>query len=273
VQPEAWLIEAAPLQLRLAERWCDDSCRWYHGPRGYLQAFQIMRGVRRDSAFMNAALTREAARRGASRVLVSGAADWFTLAHAAAAYRAGGAAFSATIVDRCRTPLDINAWYARKAALDVRLVRADILRFRAARPFDVIVTHSFFSFFDDHARRRLMRQWRRLLAPGGSIVTVHGTYRSRAALAAAEAARARVYRQRVRDLDEAHCQRLGIDKPTLLAWVETHNRRRAHRPVRSVAALRRLFEEGGFRITRLTVEDVGRIAGIRRVGLVAEREP
>jgi SAM-dependent methyltransferase len=269
--PDERLGETAPLQLRLAERWCDDSCRWYHGPRGYLRALRIHRGMRKDSEFMTDAMVKEATRLGPSRVLISGAADCATLAHVAAAYASAGQPFRATIVDRCRTPLDVNAWYARKTGLDVSVAHADMLRYGGTRTFDLVVTHSFFSFFDDRSRLRLMRTWRRLLRPGGSVVTAHGIYRSKAALEAADAERTRIYLKRVREIDDGACRQLGIDRPTLMGWVETGNTRRSHRRVSSVAAFRRLFEDHGFRITSFMVEDVTVVEGIRRVGVVAER--
>jgi SAM-dependent methyltransferase len=268
------MLEAsAPLQLRLAGEHCSETCDWYHGPRGYLRALGITGGIGKDTPFLLRALADEASRLGAGRVLICGAADAAMLAHVAAAFASAGQPLRATLVDRCPTPLFVNAWYAERNGIGVETARADILEFTAAEPFDLICTHSFFSFFEARHRPRLVERWRDLLRPGGSVITAHGLYATDRDLSDAEAERAAVYDERLGRVDEGACGRLGVDRAMLRAWIDAHNARKTHIPLRSVDDLRALFESGGFRLREVSTAGVSRVEGIRRVRVVAERLP
>ena len=73
---------------QLAGQFCTDDCHWYHGPRLYLRALGIIRGIEPDSSFMLDAIGPCGSRRRDARVLMSGCADHGMLAHVVTAFGA-----------------------------------------------------------------------------------------------------------------------------------------------------------------------------------------
>jgi SAM-dependent methyltransferase len=276
-EPAALLDErvdaSAPVQWRLGQAHCDDDCRWYHAPRQYLRALGIVRGVSLDSGLLLDALARHAAAASRNRVLISGAADSGTLAHVLAAYGAFGRRPHVTMVDRCRTPLEASAWYAREQDVQVDTHQASILAFTPPAPFDVICTHRFFSFFTPADRMRLLEHWRELLVPGGLVVTVSSIRASSHAgmLRQDHLPDAESIRARLRAVDADRCRQLGVEPAQVREWAEEWVRRKTTIPVRSADELRALFEQSGFRIVDWLVCGRAGQDDLLRVGVVAAR--
>jgi SAM-dependent methyltransferase len=103
-------------------------------------------------------------------VLVSGSADYSMPAHVLAAFAREGAAVDLTVVDRCETPLYLSHWYGERVGIPIATVRSDILTYRSATPFDVVLTNSFLGNFDAASRPALVRAWRELLRLGGALL-------------------------------------------------------------------------------------------------------
>ena len=172
------LAASAPVAERLAAELCrrdpetGQTCAWYHGTWQYLRLLGLVSAPDRHADFFFAAL-RRAARAGHRRVLVSGSADYAMFAHVLRAYRREAADLDVTIVDRCPTPLALCDWYGAVVAHGVRTQACDILDFESDEPFDLICTHSFLGQFDRARRSELAAKWRRLLRPGGLVVTTN----------------------------------------------------------------------------------------------------
>ncbi|MCC7010271.1 MAG: class I SAM-dependent methyltransferase [Acidobacteria bacterium] len=268
------LAEGAPLQLALADRFCKDSCWWYHGPRQYLRALGVIAGVAKDREFLVDAIAASAAAARGERVLVSGAADAGTLSCVLAAFRAAGRSPHVTVADCCRTPLEACLAYACSAGAAVDVHHGDVRSLDRQGAFDLICTHSFIGQFEPEARAGLVRHWYDLLAPGGTVVTAG---RLRPHLATTEVARqmdladAPAISMRIRNIDESACVALGITRPIAQAWAEEWLRRKTVRPLRSTDELYALFDAAGFRQTTLTPFRGSAAGQPDRVGLVAIR--
>lgn len=170
------LSESAPLAHQWAQHLCPpvstepDGCDWYHSAWQYLRLLGVFESIRSDDDFLLPAL-RRLIDGGARRFLVSGAADYALLARIRSAAGAQAGALDVTVMDRCRTPLELNAWYARRAGLRLQTIQADVLDEPLPARYDVICTHSFLCFFTARQREELLRLWHAALLPGGRVVT------------------------------------------------------------------------------------------------------
>ena len=164
------LTRTAALSRRLADHHCS-GCAWYHGFWPYLRIFRMAASPDRHQDYFLGALG-VAATTGATRVLVSGAADYSMLAHVMEGWRGAGAPPpDVTVLDRCPTPGLSSSWYAQLCGREIATAVADVVDYTPADPFDVVCTHSFLSQFPPGQRPDLIAAWRRLLRPGGVVVT------------------------------------------------------------------------------------------------------
>jgi SAM-dependent methyltransferase len=251
------LRASARLARRLASRLCrpivatSQSCAPLHGFWQCLRLLALAADPARHAAFYEEALV--AAPVGATpRVLISGTADYSMLAHALAAYRARGVEPEITVLDACDAPLQLNRWYARRVGCRLETQRCSVLDYTPAAPFDAVCTHSFLAMFPRGERPLLVDSWRRLLRPGGRLVTANalrpwgpdGPNRFTPEQA-----------DWVRKTVGARCAELA----ELLASSAEEVMRQAERylgarygyPVRSPDELRALFEQGGFDLEHL----------------------
>ena len=270
------LAESAAMQLELAEEFCRDDCRWYHGPRLYLRALGIVRGIRPDTPFVLDAIGQVAATTDHAKVLVSGTADYAMLAHVVTAFRAAGRPLTVTVLDKCLTPLRMNAWYGERVGVPVEVHHGDVFDLPGEEVFDLVCSHAFLGRFDAAGRRRLAAKWYALLKPGGTVVTAH---RWRHVNVDAEFPLAERYKQRIRD----RVRRViavpepidGVPAETITAWTSEFLRRKVTYPVYS-DEIRSVLCRAGFSVSisrhreRLAAE-TGADDGAWRVGIVATK--
>lgn len=170
------LAESAPLALRIASEHCfsagdrEKSCSWYHGIWQYLRLLDVIMTIRADAPFLLTEFRRLAQAGHFGRILVAGSADYGMLAHLVAAYRAEGVNPEITVLDRCPTPLQLNSWYAERVGVSIETVQADVFEIMGVKPFDLICTHSFFSYVAPAWRPALTERWARLLRRGGKLL-------------------------------------------------------------------------------------------------------
>jgi hypothetical protein len=140
-------------------------CAWYHGIWPTLRLLGVVASPDRHEAFFAEALGE---RGDQPRVLVSGAADG---AMAELVLRARPDA-AITVLDRCRTPVEVAAAALDRLGHPAEMWVTDVLDpVGTAGPFDAIVTHGLFGLLPVAERPRLAQRWAALLAPGGRLIT------------------------------------------------------------------------------------------------------
>jgi SAM-dependent methyltransferase len=220
------LRAAANQAPALAARHCahsigGDNCDWYHASWPVLRALGVINSPGSDDDFLLRAIGSEL-NTGAKRVLVSGAADAGMLARVTSCMTPGSTV-EVTVLDRCRTPLELSRRHAEEIGLSIETIQADILSFESAQSFDLICTHSFLAFFDARDRQRLVARWKALLRPGGCVVTA----------------------QRVRPGEKAELTRFPPDEIQRLAAEAEHRARIDGEDIVGVDAARRLALDYG----------------------------
>jgi hypothetical protein len=178
------LAESASWAREVAGRCCNDdhdfpatpACRAYHG---FWQTLRLM-GLGKTLSGMPERYLAELAsfldewnlggHDRAPRILISGCADYSALAHVLFACRAAGVEARIVALDLCATPLELNRWYAERCGTRVETIRANILDYRDAQRFDLILTSSFLSYFSPADRPRLFATYAGLLAARGILV-------------------------------------------------------------------------------------------------------
>jgi SAM-dependent methyltransferase len=271
------LRESAPLAREAAPRTCyrdprsGESCAWNHGLWQYLRILGLITTPDDQGAFYDAAFGAAAAKVAAQvaadapsrapRVLVSGAADYGMLAEVLPAFRRRGIEPEITVSDLCETPLMLNRWYAERQGARIATVRSDAIDFRDERPYDVICTHSFLGQFTPERRPKLIGNWRRLLRPGGVVVTVN---RIRPPTDDTSQRFSGGHAERFRDLvlrAAKDAGGLGLEPDALARDAETYASHSGWHPVRSQEEVTALFERGGLRLERFELAPVKRDSG------------
>lgn len=274
------LTRSAPLAQHLADTWCttpngNDDCGALHGVWPALRLARLAADPARHAGFFEEAIGKLAP--VSERVLISGCADWGMLDTVASIYRGHGAALRGTALDLCVTPLLLCAWYGAQMRLPVRTVRADAGAFDECAAFDLIATHSLLTYFAPAGRRELVANWHRLLAPGGTVVTVTRL---------APIAQPRMPSPAANDYAEVFGARaaaaiaaseFNCDATQLRARAERFARAQISNPMRDEADVRALFGDAGFDVVRLDVHHIGGsgdgtspVAGAARGGDYAE---
>jgi SAM-dependent methyltransferase len=254
------LIESAPLAHRSAQTLClrasdpGDGCAWYHGFWQYLRVMGLAKTSGGQGVFLVAALRARIQSDAAVRVLVSGSADYSMPAHVLFAFASEHATPDLTVLDRCETPLYLSRWYAERVAAPIATVRSDILAYRAATPFDVVLTNSFLGNFDAPSRPRLMSAWHRLLRPGGSVLFTNRLRPN------ADASPVTFTTKQTEDFCEAvrrEAKRwqpaFGFDVEAVSTWARTYAERFRSYPLRSADEIVSLLRDGGFSVDDVNV--------------------
>ena len=140
---DAALLESAPFAWRIAPSTCfrdpetGASCVYYHRIWQYLLLLGATSSMRTDTKFLvdNSRQAFHTDRN--ARVLVCGAADYGLLAHILWSAKLESAAPSVVVVDRCKTSLELNQWYANRASHAITVVESDILDADNIGEFDI----------------------------------------------------------------------------------------------------------------------------------------
>ncbi len=258
------MLITAPVAHALAPVLCrgdyvaTEDCSWYHGIWQYLRVLNMVSTPTWHAAFYLAAIA-DALREKPGRILISGAADYSTLAHVAWGCEIAQPPQPCVIdvVDLCETPLLLCRWYAKYVGADVQTHQRDILTYAGPEPYRLIVTDAFLTRFESDGRRKVLNAWQRQLAPGGRVITtvrlepeLKGTF----ALATADQANA--FRSRAFQAAMRWQEFLPISPGELANEAQRYAERMTSFSVRTDDELRQAFAESGFdpvHITNVTV--------------------
>lgn len=195
------LAQSADMMATIAKMSCnkrmyvDGTCSWYHGNWQYLRLFNLVSSPAWHSAFYRNALYNvlhgwDITSPGKARpnVLISGAADYSTLAYVLNAAERAQAPVDVRVVDQCRTPLIACEWYGRLRGMRtrdedhshsrLRVLEMDIHTITSAEafnvikpPYQLITADAFLTRFERDEAAQIVKAWHQLLAPGGAVVT------------------------------------------------------------------------------------------------------
>jgi 2-polyprenyl-3-methyl-5-hydroxy-6-metoxy-1,4-benzoquinol methylase len=163
---EEWAKKHGAAEVRPVE-----SCDWYHGTWQYLRLLNMV-AVPPWYEFYNDALGNVLRQRPNAEVLISAAADYGMLATLHDAIRATGATPRIVLYDICPTPIRACQWYAERHGLSIECVCANLLTCDIPpASFDLIVTDEFLTVIKSEDKPQIVKRWRELLKPGGTLVT------------------------------------------------------------------------------------------------------
>ena len=171
------LTKSAPVMTALSTFLCKgdhlnkEDCAWYHKAWQYLRLLDLVSTPTWHSSFYLNALSEGTRNSQECNVLISGAADYSTLAYALHIYERMGVKCNITFLDLCETPLMIGRWYAATKSISIHTVQEDILRFNPNHQFDYIVSDAFLTRFSPGDRKKVLSKWKALLKRNGRIVT------------------------------------------------------------------------------------------------------
>jgi SAM-dependent methyltransferase len=248
---------SAPIAWQMAPKLCrtegatGQDCSWLHRFWPCLRLVGLAATPDRHSGFYQEAFDGVVADKRSPRLLVSGAADYAMLELALGAFRNQGVEAQFSVIDVCDTPLHLNRWYADRAMCAVETSRCSLLEYAPDKPFDAICTHSFFGQFAREQRPKMIASWRRLLRPGGLVVTTlplrPGPDEGPNSFTAEQAAS---FRAVVRSSAGLLGRRLGVDPSEVVHHGEAYLKARYGYAVRTDTEVRELFESSGFEIRR-----------------------
>jgi len=244
------MIRTAPFARMLSEVVCrgsylaGETCSWYHGVWQYLRILDLVSTPTWHKPFYSDALSRLKGREG-QRVLISGTADYSTLAHVLWYGWDGNSGIDVTVLDLCETPLLLCRWYARQQGLTIGTVAQSILDY-TDNAFDLIVTDAFLTRFDTDERRHVVRKWRQLLAPKGCIVT---TVRLRKTRPSPSKQQVEDFRSRSLATAKRWRDFLDVSPSKLADMAKKYAAQMESFPITSLSALRKLFAQEGLRLT------------------------
>jgi hypothetical protein len=151
-----------------------EGCNWYHGTWQYLRLMDLVSTPSWHHDFYENAI-EAAVRNGASRICVTGTADYSVLAYVMAAVERAQVQATVTVIDLCSTPLFACNWYAKFVGTQVKVHARDITDVgrdvSLAGAFDLVVTDAFLTRFTHGERAIVLAAWHHLLVSGGRIIT------------------------------------------------------------------------------------------------------
>lgn len=265
--PDASLVASAHVARALALEHCthavDGDCTWYHGVWQYLRALGVIKNAGGQADFLRDMLQSLALKDGARRVLISGAADDAMTLIALGAFRTIQIPVELTVIDFCEAPLALSRWSAASAAgVTLSTQRVDVLELVSERPYDVILTTGFLSYFEPALRPRLFRQWASLLRPGGSLLFTNRLRPGTAGLPLGfTPGQVRTFCAAVRERGEQHQAMLGLAPALLEGWACEYAARFKAFPVGSADDVLALLVGAGFAPNRLDTAPFPGISG------------
>jgi 2-polyprenyl-3-methyl-5-hydroxy-6-metoxy-1,4-benzoquinol methylase len=155
----------------LAETQPVASCGWYHGTWQYLRLLNMV-AVPPWYEFYNEALSNVLRQHPNADVFISAAADYGMLATLHEAIQTAGASPNIVLYDICQTPIRACQWYAERHGLSLKCVCDNLLTCDIPKAsFDLIVTDEFLTVIKAEDKPQIVKRWRELLKPGGTLVT------------------------------------------------------------------------------------------------------
>jgi hypothetical protein len=183
IEPPELLQEAARLTRQWAKTSCtrrEDGgwpCQAYHQSWTTLRLIGAISGARTDEAFFLEWFGRVAKSRPDAKVLIAGTADHAMLHMLLTAFRAEGGEPEVWVIDQCRTALAVNEWYAGQAGARIRTCHGALRVIdEISGTFDIITTHSIFSFIDAEQLEDVFRSFKNKLDAGGKLICAQGLH-------------------------------------------------------------------------------------------------
>ncbi len=251
-------IACANIARAIAERYCPEAaargsdCLWYHGIWPFYRALGLGGSAFTQLAALSPTLRELAATGRYSRVLISGAADYATLAVVLHEYRAQRMPVRCTVLDVCETPLALCRWYADSIGVEIDTVAAGILEADLGRRFDLITTHAFLGYFDQEERQRLARQWHSMLRAGGKVFLTNRLRPNvQEGVVRFTEAQSHEYLNAVEHESAKGRAGLVCDAEHVERATREYVKKLAVIPVRSLEEIKVIFEAAGFRVDRL----------------------
>jgi len=175
------LVTSAGIMADYAEQYCKGSyldkedCEWYHRDWQFLRMVNAVATPDWHAQFYKQSFKESLLGMSPRRILISGTADYCILAHFSAALLESQVTdCEIVILDLCATPLKICEWFARYEKLpnDIRTLQGNALQtdFRD-NWFGLVISDAFLTRFEPEARKQVVAEWFRILAPGGSVIT------------------------------------------------------------------------------------------------------
>ena len=167
----------------MTEPWCEDllweavrgaelgrklcTCEgYYHCLWGLLRASGAMKGLSSEEQTLSGVMAPFI--RPNARVLIGGSADVGVLCSLGRIYGTNRAEF--TVVDRCRSPLELIGEFAAARDIPCRTLNLDILDLDGSETWDQIVLHYTANFVDANHRKQFLGGIARALEPGGTLI-------------------------------------------------------------------------------------------------------
>jgi SAM-dependent methyltransferase len=259
------LLESADMLHSIAQFACTGDhvdmagCAWYHGVWQYLRLFNMVSSPNWHARFYEENLRRELHARARPRVLITGAADYGTLAYVLAA---GDQPENLDIhvVDLCHTPLLANRWLGSRHGVEVGIHAVDFLQggenlTSDLGSFDLVVSDAFLTRFVPADAERVVANWRRVLRPGGSVVTTVRLHDNETLLE--DQSRAETdYLLRLYERAKNSHWLLKIDFDDLRHAAREYVQRMNSEQLGGRSDIESIFLDQGFRITKAEVDNV-----------------
>ncbi len=157
------LPELAAQSFELGGRLCGD-CKNFHMLWPYHRLVKAAgggRGARVQSALKN--LLSQSGR----KILIGGSADSGLLAIVAGAVASGT---DITVLDRCKTPLELCRRFAERWSLPIKTIHLNLQDLSIEKSFDVVFVHMLLQFIPHDQHLDTMVRVRRSLRPGGRLL-------------------------------------------------------------------------------------------------------
>lgn len=146
-------------------------CDWYHGTWQTLRLLNMV-AVPKWYPFYRDTLADALTRVKRPNVLISAAADYGMLCTLHQAIEYAGVEADITLIDICQSPLQSSQWYAARHGVSLTSKADNLLSSRIPENgYDLVVTDEFLTVLKDPDKPTIVNQWRRILKPGGFIVT------------------------------------------------------------------------------------------------------
>lgn len=252
------LLVLAPLARQWAATCCA-SCEPYHGLWPYLRLMGLGKTLSGHGAQFLSEVTdwaqnwqaRDESRR--PQLLVSGSADASMLAHVQHAARRAAQQVDVTVLDQCETPLRLSSWYAERMGLaGLQVVASDVLTYRAAHRFDLILTSSFLGYFSPAQRVLLFQSYAALMAPGARLVFSNRLRSGPENQAVGfTTAQAKAFVDQVRTLAPGLPQPCAADADDLVALARRYVAMFQSYPLNGTASVAALAEAAGLQVLRM----------------------